>query len=303
MVQFMGVGLVNSLFFFISEYCMILKSHGDVLEILVITIALLISIFYLIVKPKIKKLTRKKIRQKPFPEDWENILREKFTLYNKIPDDLKEDLKNKIKIFLHEKRFFGCQDQEITDEIRVLVAAQACLLLLNRKTNFYPKLKTIYIYPTTYFTRQQVNFGSIVVEQTRASLGESWSSGELVLAWDSVAHGAVNMYDGNNVVYHEFTHQLDQEGGAADGSPILKNRTFYASWAQVLGAEYNNLISRKKRGKKTVMNKYGATNPAEFFAVASETFFEKPRQLYKKHPELYAELQSYYQTNPLDWHI
>ena len=139
------------------------------------------------------------------------------------------------------------------------------------------------------------------VNRRAANLGESWSSGELVLAWDSVEHGAVNMFDGQNVVYHEFAHQLDQEDGAADGAPILKNRSSYISWGRVLSEEYVKLIKKKKKRRKTVLNKYGATNPAEFFAVSSESFFEKPRQLNKKMPELYAELQSYYQTNPMEW--
>ena len=273
------------------------------MEIFIIIVIILVIVFFLVIKPVLKEMNRKKIIKEPFPEKWENILEEKFTLFKKLPEYLKKDLKNKIKIFLNEKNFIGRQDQKITDEIRILIAAQACLLLLNRKTNYYPKLKSIYIYPTAYLSKHKVNLGGILVEHTRASLGESWSSGELVLAWDSAEHGAINMYDGINVTYHEFAHQLDQEDGAADGAPILKNRSSYMSWGRILSTEYEKLISKKKRRRKSVLNKYGATNPAEFFAVASETFFEKPRQLNKKMPELYTELQSYYQTNPLEWNI
>ena len=109
------------------------------------------------------------------------------------------------------------------------------------------------------------------------------------------------MFDGKNVVYHEFAHQLDQEDGVADGAPLLERHSAYASWAAILGEEYEKLIRKKKRHRKTVIRKYGATNPAEFFAVATEAFFEKPRQLDKRHPELYQELKDYYKVDPLEW--
>ena len=239
--------------------------------------------------------------QQPFLTEWDDILKNHFILYNRLPPVLHEELKNKIKVFLSEKVFHSCQGLEITDKMRIIVAAQACMLLLNRETSYYPKLKTIYIYPTAYFSKHVSSEAGIVTESTRASAGESWSSGELVLSWDASFHGATNIYNGHNVVFHEFAHQLDQEDGVADGAPILKSRSCYASWARILGKEYELLKDKKKRRKKSILNKYGATNPAEFFAVASETFFEKPRQLNKKHPELYEELKNYYNTNPLEW--
>lgn len=229
--------------------------------------------------------------EQPAPEHWEDILTQHFPLYEKLPAHLREDLINKIKVFLHEKRFHGCQGLDVTETMKVLIAAQACLLLLNRETNFFPRLLTVNIYPSAYVSK---NAGGPV-------FGESWNSGELVLTWDSSLHGARNMFDGKNVVYHEFAHQLDQEDGAADGAPILDKRSAYRSWAAILGEEYETLIRKKKKHKKTVLQKYGATNPAEFFAVATEAFFEKPRQMDKKHPELYQELKSYYKIDPLEW--
>ncbi|MCP4219078.1 MAG: zinc-dependent peptidase, partial [bacterium] len=179
---------------------------------------------------------------------------------------------------------------------------QACMLLLGRETNFYPKLTTVNIYPSAYVSQGLGGRGGGVVStEAQPVLGESWNSGELVLSWDSTAHGAHNMFDGHNVVYHEFAHQLDQEDGSADGAPILEGRSSYASWALILGDEYEKLIGKKKRHRKTVLRKYGATHPAEFFAVATEAFFEKPRQLEKKHPDLYEELRNYYKISPLEW--
>ena len=132
-------------------------------------------------------------------------------------------------------------------------------------------------------------------------LGESWGHGSVVLAWDSVQRGAHNMHDGLNVALHEFAHQLDQEDGAADGAPILPARGAYASWARVLSREYERLQRRTEKHRETLIRSYGATHPAEFFAVATETFFEKPRQLRRKRPELYEELKSYYRVDPEAW--
>lgn len=248
-----------------------------------------VHLFY--IKRFIAKRRRRKMQQNPFPEQWETILEKDFPQYHKLPVPLREDLKNKIKVFLHEKKFHGCQGLEVTEAMKVLIAAQACLLLLNRETNFFPKLVTVIVYPSAYVSKGS---GGPV-------FGESWNSGELVLTWDSSLHGAANMFDGKNVVYHEFAHQLDQEDGVADGAPILERRSAYASWAAILGEEYETLIRKKKRLRKTVLRKYGATHPAEFFAVATEAFFEKPRQLDKRHPELYQELKSYYKVDPLEW--
>lgn len=237
----------------------------------------------------------------PFLPEWNTILTNHFPMYTRLDEKFQEELKNKVKVFINEKTFQGCQGLEITDKVKIIIAAQACILILNRETTYYPKLKTIYIYPSSYFSKNVTVQNGIVSTNTQTRLGESWNSGELVLAWDASIHGATNMFDGHNVVFHEFAHQLDQEDGAADGAPILKNGSSYASWARILGEEYNRLKDKKKRKKKSVLNKYGSTHPAEFFAVASETFFEKPRQLKSKHPELYEELKSYYNVNPIEW--
>lgn len=188
----------------------------------------------------------------------------------------------------------------MTDEIKVTIAAQACMLLLNRKCECYPKLYSVLVYPSTYVAGTHKSFnGQSNVPSVR--LGESWAHGAVVLAWDSVKNGAVNFRDGHNVTMHEFAHQLDQEDGESDGVPILEMRSAYSSWSRVFSKEYELLQFKTKNGKKTVMDRYGATNPAEFFAVATETFFEKPVQLQKKQPELYQELLDFYTVNPIDW--
>ena len=123
----------------------------------------------------------------------------------------------------------------------------------------------------------------------------------MVLSWRSVAAGAVNPEDGRNVVLHEFAHQLDQANGPADGLPRLKARGDYAQWAEAFRASYDRLCESVNRGRKTVIDPYGATNPAEFFAVATETFFEKPDQLSEAHPDVYEEMAEFYGLDPKAW--
>jgi Mlc titration factor MtfA (ptsG expression regulator) len=131
--------------------------------------------------------------------------------------------------------------------------------------------------------------------------GQSWDRGTVVLAWDHVRQGAVNIFDGHNVVFHEFAHQLDTEDGTADGMPILAESSRYRPYIRVVGAAYDRFLKRVEKGRKTVLDDYGATNPAEFFAVATETFFEKPWQLKKKRPGLYEEFRQYYGLDPSSW--
>jgi Mlc titration factor MtfA (ptsG expression regulator) len=155
------------------------------------------------------------------------------------------------------------------------------------------------VYPTTYLVpggRRTPD--GLVVDGPQARLGESWSHDIVVLAWDSVLHGAADIHDGHNVVLHEFAHQLEQESGGADGAPALPRRSMYVAWARVLGHDYDDLVRETEHHHRELLDQYGATNPAEFFAVATETFFGKPRQLRAKHPELYQQLQGFYRQDP-----
>jgi Mlc titration factor MtfA (ptsG expression regulator) len=246
-----------------------------------------------------RRRRRNKLLSMPPPSSWLSILQTTLPMITRMSADHKKQLFGKMQVFLAGKAFEGCGGQEITEEIRVTIAAQACMLLLGRETETYPKLKTILVYPHTYQSGQKGMFGGD--NGPSARLGESWDCGVVVLSWNSVKGGAKNFEDGQNVTFHEFAHQLDQEDGAADGAPILEERSAYATWATVFNREYKALVKLTQRGKTDTMDEYGATNPAEFFAVATETFFEKPRQLKDGHPELYEELRYYYKVNPMDW--
>lgn len=241
-----------------------------------------------------KRRQRRRALNRPLPQAWIAIIRQNLPPYTKLSPELQQQLQQYTQEFLYDKSFEGCGGLELDDEIKVTIAAQASLLLLNRKVRNYPKLCSVLVYPSTYVVKNDDGQGSV-------RLGESWSAGAVVLAWDSVKHGAENFADGHNLVIHEFAHQLDQEDGAGDGAPVLSNASCYATWAQVLSREYERLCTRVDKRKKTVMDSYGATNPAEFFAVASETFFEKPLQLRRKHPELFDELLKFYQVDPTEW--
>jgi len=208
-------------------------------------------------------------------------------------------LQGHIQVFLAEKRFEGAAGLVITDEIRVTIAAQACMLLLHRDTDYYPGLSSIIVYPHEYVTRHtERSPGGFVQEGTQARLGESSTRGAVVLSWDHVRAGASDVDDCRNVVFHEFAHQLDAEGGRVDGVPLLPQRSSYIAWARILGAEYEKLRKHTARGHRALLDRYGATSPAEFFAVATECFFQSPAQMRDEHPELYEELKAYYRQDP-----
>lgn len=231
--------------------------------------------------------------------EWLTIIKRNVPYYNCLSPAEQSELHGLIQIFLKEKYFEGCGGLEITDEIRVTIAAQACILLLGRETDFYPTLRSILVYPQAYIAPlKKVAAGFLVTEGLQARFGESWSHGYVILSWDDVLKGASDIQDGHNLVFHEFAHQLDEESGAADGAPALPHRSMYITWARVLSREYKELIDSIEQNRPTLLDKYGATNPAEFFAVATEFFFEKPIELKQSHPELYEQMKLFYQRDP-----
>jgi hypothetical protein len=220
-------------------------------------------------------------------------------LYGRLPLTDRQELEGHIQIFLGEKRFEGCAGLEITDEVKVTIAANACILLLHRKTDYYPGLSTILVYPRAYTVPAQDWFPSgMVIEGTDVRQGESWHRGAVVLSWDSVRRTAVDRRTWDNVVLHEFAHQLDSSWGKGDSTPVLQDQSAFVSWARVLQEEYEALRARVGRQAHTLLDDYAATNPAEFFAVATECFFQRPHEMLAEHPDLYRQLQAFYQQDP-----
>ena len=241
---------------------------------------------------------REKLRTQPFAAEWLAILERNVPLYRSLPPEDRRELQGHIQVFLSEKEFEGCGGLEMTDEIRVTIAAQACILLLHRETDYYPGLYTILVYPSAYVAQARKRSpGGFVTEGPEARLGEAWEHGPVILSWDDVRAAADDARAGHNVVLHEFAHKLDEEDGADDGVPALP-RGMYVAWARVIGREYEQLRRDAETGRPTVLDKYGAQNPTEFFAVATEAFFTRPALLRRRHPELYDELADFYQQDP-----
>lgn len=246
-----------------------------------------------------KKRRRERLREEPLSAQQRASVRRNVPYVATLSAGDQRELEGHIQVFLAEKTFEGCGGLAMTGEIKLTIAAQACVLLLHRETDYYPGLESILVYPGAYVVRNtRQRLGDFVVVGDEVRLGESWVRGAVVLAWDAVKRGASNCHDGHNVVLHEFAHQLDAEDGSADGAPILGTRALYTAWAHALGAEYQELLERVAAHQPSDIDAYGATNPAEFFAVVTEAFFETGGKLKLKHPELYEVLRAFYRQDP-----
>ena len=272
------------------------------MSLLIISGVGLLLLAWLLGEPVLVEWRRKRLRARPFPSAWRRILARRVPYFRRLPADLQIQLKKHIQVFLAEKPFIGCRGLVVTDEMRVTIAAQACLLILNRRTDYFPKLRQILVYPGAFVVdRVQADGAGVVQERHQALSGESWSQGQVILSWEDTLEGAAVADDGRNVVIHEFAHQLDQEAGRANGAPWLGRRERYARWSTVLGAEFDALAQRTLAQQPSLISDYGTTDPAEFFAVVSEVFFEQPQRLAAEHPALYCELAGFYRVDPANW--
>jgi len=230
-----------------------------------------------------------------------SLLRAHMPLYDRLPLDLQQRLQGLVNVFLNDKNFFGSAGLEITDEMRLAVAGNACVLLLSRDDPRFPGSRTIILYPDTFVAHQATMDGNVVHEGPSARHGESWRRGPVILSWADVLRGINNPDDGHNVVIHEFAHKLDEENGPVDGLPVLQQPADYAEWARVMTKEFAGLYQRVQRNRNRALDAYGSTSPPEFFAVASETFFERGKRLQSRLPQLYKLLQSYYGVDTANW--
>lgn len=253
--------------------------------------------------PAWRELRRSRVLRRPFPPRWRAVLRSRMPAYARLPPDLQQQVRRLAQVFIAEKPFVGCAGLTVTDEMRVLVAAQAALLQLNRPAGGYPGLRQVLMYPGAFVVdRPRAEASGLVHEERRALSGESWQEGQVVLSWDDVVAGAADPADGQNVVIHEFAHQLDAERGRPNGAPVLGALgARYERWAVTWNAAWDDVRARLARGEPSVIGAYGASNPAEFFAVASERFFECPQALADEQPAVYRELVGCYAVDPLSW--
>lgn len=274
---------------------------GEALAPTLLFVLALAALAWPLAGPARTRWRRARLARTPFPHEWRSILRRRVPLVRRLPADLRLQLQGHIQRFIAEVPFIGCAGQPIDDEVRVTIAAQACLLLLNRGGGF-EGLTEVLVYPGAFaVNRVQMEPGGVQHEGRQALLGESHGRGAVVLSWTDALDGAADPADGHNVVIHEFAHRLDQDHGSANGAPWLGPKRDYQEWSRVLGAEYAALRARVEAGEDGLISAYGATDPAEFFAVISELYFERPADLRREHAALYEQLRRVYRTDPSTW--
>jgi len=230
------------------------------------------------------------------------MIRRNVAHYCMLDDAERKHLRELIQVFIAEKSWEGCGGLELTNEIRVTISAQACLLLLNLPRDTYENVETIIVYPSdVILPERKLGFFETTLEPLDPDdypiSGQTFKQGPVILVWDAVLQGGRHAECGFNVVYHEFAHKLDMQDGVADGTPRLRDRAVYRDWVKTCSREYLRLLKDVEKGKRTFLDEYGATDEAEFFAVATEHFFNQPLQMIESAPELYRVLKEYYRQD------
>ncbi|MDF1855989.1 M90 family metallopeptidase [Pseudooceanicola sp.] len=228
------------------------------------------------------------------------IVETSVPLTRRLPTELRGKLDGKITLFLDQIEFIGCNGLEVTEDIELSIAAQACLLVVNTDT-WFSNLRTILVYPGAFKSRRKEQNGYVVTERETVRTGESWARGPVILSWADAAQGAEDTADGHNVVFHEFAHQIDDLSGRTDGIPVLNRGQSLAEWHRVIGGAFHRHVGKVEHGHRAVFDAYGAVAPEEFFAVAVEVFFEQPTRLAHEEPEVYRQLAALFRLDPATW--
>lgn len=255
-----------------------------------------------------RKARRRKLLRGPISPAWAELLFRNVAQFSQLYPEQRIRLIDHMRLFLAEKRFEAAVGHELTEEMRVTIAAQACLLLLADEpitTRYFPRIRSIIVYPDTYAAPvKHTGPAGVVTEGRSFRQGEAWHGigsgvdGYIILSWADVKRGGQNPHDGRNVVLHEFAHALDGEFGPVEGAPRLHDRAEYGAWSRVFQREFYALRAAAMQGMPTLLNTYGAQSPAEFFAVATEAYFEQPWQMKQMHPELFGQLRRFYGWDP-----
>ena len=245
------------------------------------------------------KQARTALLATPLSDEDRAIVADHVPLTQKLPENLRPAFEGKINLFLDQVQFHGCNGLDVTREIHLSIAAQACLLVANSPA-WYNHLTTILVYPGAFKSRQQMQEGYVITEGEVVRTGESWSRGPVILSWQHSDQGARNHRDGHNVVIHEFAHQLDDLSGQTDGAPALGDQSF-TDWARIFVDAYERHHANLEAHRHTLIDPYGAEGHEEFFAVAVEAFFEKPEKLKRAEPQLYDQLATYFRLDPATW--
>lgn len=274
----------------------------SVLAVLVILVVVIGTTGAALIGPTVARLwRRRRIVRRPFPAAWRDIVRRYVPLVHELPAAQQLRLKKHIQVLLQEVPFIGCAGLEVTERMRVTIAAQAAFLLLGRGGSF-SNLREVLVYPGHFVVpRTEAGAGGVVHEGRDVLAGQSWQRGQVIVAWAAVQEGAADPHDGANVVMHEFAHQLDQATGAANGAPFVGRGALQRDWARVMNQEFNALVARLASEEPSLIDPYAAASPAEFFAVTTELFFERPGALAAERPALYEQLKRCYRLDPSAW--
>lgn len=252
--------------------------------------------------PLFQFFRRQWVIRRPFPDLWQAVLAQHVPVSRRLPGKLQSRLKKRIAIFMDEKLFEGCGGLTLTEEMRVIIAAYACMLILEEPSDYYPSLQSVLVYPSDYMGAvYDVDAGGVVTEGFEPRSGESWHPGNIVLSWSDIQRDLPHPFNGKNLIYHEFAHQLDYRYGLSAGISLEGETDADDEWTQNLAKTYRTLVRQTEQGRKTLLDPYGAENPAELFAVLTECFLEQPRPLKKEYPTLYRLLCEFYKYDPGDW--
>jgi Mlc titration factor MtfA (ptsG expression regulator) len=269
----------------------------------VVFTAALGTALWLMFGPFVRRARRRRQARESFPSQWRSWLEQHVPLYVRLPEELRQRLRDIVAIFVHEKTFVGCDGLVVTDMMKVIIAGHAGILVLNRPgvpfARLYDELHSILVYPAPFVVPETRHEGSgLVSEGHRVLLGQAFQSSRIILSWENIEQPQPL---GHNVVLHEFAHYLDMEDDTMDGAPELGAKDAYRQWSEVFWREFQRLRNDLGAGQPTLLDPYAATAPAEFFAVVTEFFFEQPQALEREHPTLYDQLRRYFRLDPARW--
>ena len=265
---------------------------GSDLLLIFVAGGLLVALAVMVSMSVVRARRRRIEISQPFPPHWRSLLDEQLPLYRRLPAELRASLEPLVRGFLADIEFVGCQGFEITDEVRLIISTQACLLIVGYGLGAYEALRSVLVYPDEFVVEERdEDEAGVVTEGERALSGQTFETARIILSWRDVLESGSGK-DIYNVVLHEFAHHLDHSVGGTLSAPASND---------VLEREYEALCDAVDRGEETLIDPYGAEHMEEFFAVATETFFEAPELLREWHPRLYDELRRVYRLNPVEW--
>jgi len=265
-----------------------------------ILLVALIVVAFLWIRHRSRRQKHLRLMATPLTSKQRQVVEQLVPIVRRLPATLRPKLEGKMNVFLDQVTFRGSEGLEVGEDMKLSIAAQACLLVVNSSA-WYDTLRNVLIYPSAFRTHRNSHDGYIVHEDKHLTLGESWARGPVVLSWAHALQGGLNHEDGHNVVIHEFAHQLDSLTGHTDGIPILRKGQAYVGWEKAMLDAFNEHLDRVEAGQETLIDPYGATGHEEFFAEAIVTFFEKPAALRGEEPALYAQLSELLALDPAQW--